>query len=142
MLLNHSHHVLTHYNLSYTRPLRVCALPLPQPLSYSSLKPHRIFANSFAPLGIWQVTHLPPQHLRGRRQSPDAGRRHGSRAARPGRDRMAQERRTGAVIDLKAYEAVVDATHRYKGIFCANESSGEREDKYGGAGDDSPGTVH
>ena len=49
---------------------------------------------------------------------------------------------TGAVIDLKAYEAVVDATHRCKGIFYANESSGEREDKYGGAGDDSPGTVH
>jgi hypothetical protein len=36
---------------------------------------------------------------------------------------------TGAPIDMKAYEAVVDATHRYKGIFYENESSGG---SYGG----------
>jgi hypothetical protein len=46
-----------------------------------------------------------------------------------------------AVIDLKAYEAVVDATHRYKGIFYENESSGGAGG-YGGADDDSPGTVY
>jgi hypothetical protein len=41
---------------------------------------------------------------------------------------------TGAAIDLKAYEAVVDATHRYKGIFYENESSGGAGG-YGGADD-------
>ena len=31
---------------------------------------------------------------------------------------------TAAAIDMRAYEAVVDATHRYKGIFYEGESSG------------------
>jgi hypothetical protein len=48
---------------------------------------------------------------------------------------------TEAVIDLKAYEAVVDATHRYKGIFYENESS-RGAGGYGGADDDSLGTVY
>jgi hypothetical protein len=48
---------------------------------------------------------------------------------------------TGAVIDPKAYEAVVDATHRYKGTFYENESSGGAGG-YGGADDDSPVTVY
>ena len=48
---------------------------------------------------------------------------------------------TGAAIDLKAYEAVVDATRRYKGIFYENESSGGAGG-YGGADDDGAGTVY
>ena len=52
---------------------------------------------------------------------------------------------TGA--DMKAYEAVVDATHRYKGIFYENASSaaGGGMGGYDGAGDgedESGGTVH
>ena len=48
---------------------------------------------------------------------------------------------TGAAIDLKAYEAVVDATHRYKSIFYENESSGGAGG-YGGADDDDASTVY
>ena len=48
---------------------------------------------------------------------------------------------TGVATDLKAYEAVVDATHRYKGIFYENESSGGAGG-YGGADDDGAGTVY
>jgi replication factor A3 len=48
---------------------------------------------------------------------------------------------TGTAIDLKAYEAVVDATHRYKGIFYENESSGG-VGGYDGAGDTGEGTMY
>jgi hypothetical protein len=48
---------------------------------------------------------------------------------------------TGAAIDLKAHEAVVDATHRYKGIFYENESSGGAGG-YDGADDNSVGTLY
>jgi hypothetical protein len=48
---------------------------------------------------------------------------------------------TGATIDLKAYEAVVDATHRYKGIFYENESSGGAGG-YDGADDSNVGPVY
>ena len=47
---------------------------------------------------------------------------------------------TGAAIDMKAYEAVVDATHRHKGIFYEND--GGINGGYDGAGDDSGGTVY
>ena len=30
---------------------------------------------------------------------------------------------TGQPVDMKAYEAVVDVTHRYKGIFYENDSN-------------------
>jgi hypothetical protein len=48
---------------------------------------------------------------------------------------------TGAPVDMKAYEAVVDATHRYKGIFYENGSS---EGSYGGydGGSDSTEPVY
>jgi hypothetical protein len=49
---------------------------------------------------------------------------------------------SGAPIDMRAYEAVVDATHRYKGIFYENESSGSNGGGYDGADDDSGGTVY
>jgi hypothetical protein len=48
---------------------------------------------------------------------------------------------TGAAIDLKAYEAVVNATHRYKGIFYEDENSGGAGG-YDGAGDTSEGTFY
>jgi hypothetical protein len=48
---------------------------------------------------------------------------------------------TGATIELKAYEAVVDATRRYKGIFYENESSGGAGG-YGGVDDDGTGAVY
>ena len=34
---------------------------------------------------------------------------------------------TGQAVDMKAYEAVVDATHRYKGIFYADEDGGMQD---------------
>ena len=51
---------------------------------------------------------------------------------------------TAAAIDMRAYEAVVDATHRYKEIFYEGESSvgggmngrGGSGGGYDGAGDD------
>lgn len=43
---------------------------------------------------------------------------------------------TGAPIDLKVYEAVVEATHRWKGIFYEGvDSTGGGTGGYDGAGD-------
>lgn len=47
---------------------------------------------------------------------------------------------TGAPIDMKAYEAVVDATHRYKGIFYEND--GGASGGYDGATDYSGDTMY
>jgi hypothetical protein len=50
---------------------------------------------------------------------------------------------TGAQIDIRAYEAVVNATLKCKGIFYENESSGGYGGGgYDGAGDDGGGTVY
>jgi hypothetical protein len=52
---------------------------------------------------------------------------------------------TGAPIDMRAYEAVVNATLKYKGMFYENESSGGYGGGgggYDGSGDDSGGTVY
>ena len=124
MLLNRSHHVLTHYNLSYTRPLRVCSLPLPQPLSYSSLKPTEYSLTPSLRL-VSTESHLSlysTYEVVGKVLTLDGGMGLGLRVLSA--TEWPKNADTGAVIDLKAYGAVIDATHRYKGIFYANESSG------------------
>jgi hypothetical protein len=47
-----------------------------------------------------------------------------------------------APIDMKAYEAVVDATHRYKAIFYENESDTSEMGGYAGTSDVAGGTVY
>jgi len=49
---------------------------------------------------------------------------------------------TGAPIDMQAYEAVVDATHRYKAIFYENERDASEMEGYAGTSDVAGGTVY